>query len=117
MNILENAINACSQNQAEKSPEILFRVKAHEKKIIVEISDNGIGMDRETQERIFTPFFSSKGSKGTGLGLFVSNTIIQQHGGVIDVKSTVGEGTLFSITIPKMLPESVKVANGKTDTG
>lgn len=101
MNIIENAIDACSRDQAKKSPEIVFSVKAHKKNIIFEISDNGIGMDSDTQARIFTPFFSSKGSKGTGLGLFVSNTIIRQHGGTINVKSTSGQGTLFQIKIPK----------------
>jgi len=107
INIIENAIEACSRDQTKKSPEIVFSVKAYKKSIIFEISDNGIGMDSETQARIFTPFFSSKGSKGTGLGLFVSNTIIQQHGGKIIVKSTPGHGTLFRIKIPKILPKMV----------
>ncbi len=101
MNIIENAIDACGRDQAKKLPEIIFSVKAHKKNIIFKISDNGIGMDSETQARIFTPFFSSKGSKGTGLGLFVSNTIIQQHGGEINVKSTSGQGTVFHVKIPK----------------
>ena len=74
-------------------------------------------MDRETREKIFTPFFSSKREKGTGLGLFISNKIVEQHGGRIEVQSTVGEGTLFSITIPKVLPQSTKVASGKAETG
>ena len=61
-------------------------------------------MDDETQEKIFTPFFSSKGTKGTGLGLFIANTIIKQHGGEIKVKSRVGQGTLFQIKIPRKAP-------------
>ena len=101
INIIENAIEACSQDQTKNSPEIVFSVKAHKKSVIFEIADNGIGMNRETQERIFTPFFSSKGNKGTGLGLFVSNAIIQQHGGVINVKSTSGQGAVFQVKIPK----------------
>lgn len=103
MNIIENAIDACScsRDQVKKTPEIVFSVTTHKKSILFEISDNGIGMDSEIQARIFTPFVSSKGSKGTGLGLFVSNTIIQQHGGSISVKSTSGHGTLFQIKIPK----------------
>jgi signal transduction histidine kinase len=77
------------------------------------VFDNGIGMDRETIDKLFTPFFSSKGEKGTGLGLFISNKIIEQHGGNIKVKSTEGEGTLFSIKIPKILPKSVRVTKDK----
>ena len=61
-------------------------------------------MDDETQEKIFTPFFSSKGTKGTGLGLFIANAIIEQHGGEIKVKSKVGHGTLFRIIIPTKAP-------------
>jgi signal transduction histidine kinase len=61
-------------------------------------------MDDETQEKFFTPFFSSKGTKGTGLGLFIANTIIEQHGGGINVKSKVGQGTLFRIKIPIKAP-------------
>ena len=61
-------------------------------------------MDSETQDKIFTPFFSSKGTKGTGLGLFIAYTIIEQHGGEIKVKSNVGQGTLFQIKIPRKAP-------------
>jgi signal transduction histidine kinase len=58
-------------------------------------------MDRETKDNMFTLFFSSKGSRGTGLGLFISNEIAQQHGGSIKVESAPGRGTEFKITIPK----------------
>ena len=65
-------------------------------------------MDDETQDKIFTPFFSSKGTKGTGLGLFIANTIIEQHGGEIKVKSKVGQGTFFQIEIPRKAPTNQK---------
>jgi signal transduction histidine kinase len=67
-------------------------------------------MDDETREKIFTPFFSMKGEKGTGLGLFISNKIIEQHGGEIIVKSKLGQGARFSVKIPKMQPESLPVS-------
>ncbi len=57
-----------------------------------EVEDNGIGMDRETREKIFSLFFSSKGLKGTGLGLFISNKIVDKHGGTIEVESEAGQG-------------------------
>jgi signal transduction histidine kinase len=70
-------------------------------------------MDKETKEKIFTLFFSSKGSKGTGLDLFISNNIIKQHGGEIKIRSTLGEGTKFIIKIPKIIPESAKTTYNK----
>ena len=60
-----------------------------------------MGMDQETREKMFTLFFSSKGSKGTGLGLFVSNHVIPQHGGTIMVESEVKNGSRFEICIPR----------------
>jgi len=106
INIMENAIEACTKNKTKKLPKIVFGVREHKDKIIFEISDNGIGMDSETQEKLFTPFFSTKERKGTGLGLFISNAIIEQHGGEIRVKSTPGQGSLFRIEIPRLQPDS-----------
>jgi len=104
LNIIENATDACLRDKTKKSHKIIFGASKHEEKIILEVTDNGIGMDSETQDKIFTPFFSSKGTKGTGLGLFIANTIIEQHGGEINVKSKVGQGTLFQIKIPRKPP-------------
>ncbi len=58
--------------------------------MVFEVEDNGIGMDRETREKIFSLFFSSKGLKGTGLGLFIANKIVDKHGGSIEVESEPG---------------------------
>jgi len=109
INILENAVDACTRDESKKSHKIVFGVREHQDHIVFEVFDDGIGMDTDTRQKLFTPFFSSKGNKGTGLGLFISNKIIEQHGGRIHVKSTTGQGTLFRISIPKMLPESAKV--------
>ncbi len=93
---------------------IFGRALNHDKDhIIFVVIDNGIGMDKETKKKIFTLFFSSKGSKGTGLGLFISNNIIKQHGGEIKIRSTLGEGTKFIIKIPKIIPESAKTPYNK----
>lgn len=113
INILENAVDACTRDKSKESHIIIFGVRQDKKNIIFDVFDNGIGMDRETRDKIFTLFFSSKGEKGTGLGLFISNKIIEQHGGSIKVKSTEGEGTLFNIKIPKILSKSVKVTKDK----
>jgi signal transduction histidine kinase len=70
--------------------------------IAFHIEDNGMGMDQETQDKMFTLFFSSKGSKGTGLGLFISNHVVTEHGGRIDVQSELGKGTTFTVFVPRM---------------
>ena len=108
VNIIENAIDACINDHSKKKHRIVFDVKEEKDCIRFEVSDDGIGMDQDTLENIFTLFFSSKGQKGTGLGLFISNKIIQQHGGSIKVESTPSQGSHFNIRMPKTLPETVK---------
>ena len=69
--------------------------------ILVQVIDNGPGMDKETQQRIFEPFFSTKPvGEGTGLGLSICYGIVQDHGGLMEVSSQLGEGATFSIWIP-----------------
>ncbi|PYS68038.1 MAG: hypothetical protein DMF69_21370 [Acidobacteria bacterium] len=70
-------------------------------KVIVEVTDNGVGIQPENLPKIFEPFFTTKEiGKGTGLGLAVCYGILTEHGGTLDVQSTVGIGTTFTITLP-----------------
>jgi signal transduction histidine kinase len=66
--------------------------------ILVQMSDSGVGIAQDDIARIFDPFFST-GKKGTGLGLWVTQDIVRQHGGRIEVSSDVGRGTVFSIVL------------------
>ena len=73
------------------------------------VGDNGHGMDEKTIDRIFDPFFSTKGqSEGTGLGLSVIHGIVSNHGGAITVESTLGQGSQFKVYLPR-LDKSTKV--------
>ena len=101
MNIFENAIDACQRRVDYPRHELRFRVWAQGDQIKFSVCDTGVGMDEETLSKLFTVFFSSKGRKGTGLGLFIANKIVEQHGGHIDVKSKPGQGSCFTITIPR----------------
>ncbi len=100
INILDNALDACVADTSKTSHSITFSVRQEGGDTLFEVADDGIGMDPETRDSIFTLFYSSKGKKGTGLGLFISHKIIRQHGGDIEVSSEKGEGTRFRIRIP-----------------
>ena len=66
----------------------------------IEVSDTGTGMSEESIARCLEPFFSTKGDRGTGLGLAVVYGIIQRHGGTIEIKSELGKGTTFCLVLP-----------------
>ena len=111
INILDNAVDACHKDKASSIHQIDFSMTAKNNNAIVfSIADDGAGMDDETREKMFTLFYSTKERKGTGLGLFITHRIVSQHGGVIFVKSRLGEGTTFTVTIPKKLPAPASVA-------
>ncbi len=101
VNILENAVDACIEDESKERHVVSFIVEGAKNKVSFIVRDNGPGMDRSTQEKMFSLFFSSKGSKGTGLGLYIANDVVHQHGGKIFVESVVGEGTEFRIEMPR----------------
>ncbi|HSE38467.1 MAG TPA: GAF domain-containing protein, partial [Blastocatellia bacterium] len=68
--------------------------------VLATIADSGVGMNSDVCDHIFEPFFTTKGVMGTGLGLAVSHSIIDRHGGNIDAQSSLGKGTTFTITLP-----------------
>lgn len=102
VNILENSFDACRKDLNKPAHQVEFNVYLENasQNIIFDVIDNGIGMDRETKEKVFSMFFSSKGIGGTGLGLFISNKIISKHGGNIELKTKPKEGAHFRVTLP-----------------
>lgn len=95
-NLLNNAVEAIKESGGHIDI-VLRENKGH---VCIEISDDGIGMDDRTIEKIFDPFFSGKGGSNTGLGLGLSEKIIQQHQGTIDIKSELGKGSRFTLRFP-----------------
>ncbi|HEX6720948.1 MAG TPA: PAS domain S-box protein, partial [Burkholderiaceae bacterium] len=78
-----------------------------EPSVVLEVSDNGIGMDEETRRRCLEPFFTTKGTRGTGLGLAMVYGVAQRHGAALDVESEPGKGTLVRLKFPTAPAEPV----------
>jgi len=108
VNLLENSIDACRLDTRKSEYEVSLEITSSADEVRFIIRDNGIGMDQETREKAFTLFFSSKGTGGTGLGLFISNRIARSHGGRIELQSEAGEGTEFVIILPRSRPSDTK---------
>jgi signal transduction histidine kinase len=100
MNVITNAIDSIKENGT-----ITIRTSKSNEMIQIRISDTGIGIPDDIRPKIFDPFFTTKEvGKGTGLGLSISHGIIEKHMGRIDVNSTAGNGTEFTISLPIKQP-------------
>jgi signal transduction histidine kinase len=105
INLLDNSLDACRIDTKKKIHTVTLKVDHHSDQIVFNVSDNGIGMDRETREKAFSMFFSSKGAGGTGLGLFIANKIAESHGGSIKIESEEGKGSEFTVKMLKKRPD------------
>lgn len=101
INILENAMEACIEDPSKKKQVITFNVREKENQVLFEISDNGPGIEADQVSKIFRLFHSSKGNKGTGIGLFITRKVIHKHGGRITVNTEPGKGASFKIFLPR----------------
>jgi signal transduction histidine kinase len=114
LNLVNNAMDACLQ---EEDPDRRFKVeirtgKTEQGAALFQIEDNGCGMDEATRSKLFTPMFSSKGGKGTGLGLLVTKKLVEEHHGTIDIDTRLGYGSVFTMTLPEK-PETGRDENDK----
>ncbi|MEO8270279.1 MAG: GAF domain-containing sensor histidine kinase, partial [Aureliella sp.] len=110
LNVLINAVDAVSQ--AERRDEQIGRVTLSvemsqlQNYVRIHVTDNGHGIAEDDLGRIFSPFESTKGARGTGLGLPVSQKVLREHGGDISVASCLGEGTTFTLHWPAYCDKS-----------
>jgi len=84
---------------------VWLEATAGEGELEIAVRDEGEGMSEETQRQLFRPFFSKKGDLGNGLGLYISNEIVERHGGRSTVASTLGMGTTMRISLPDVALE------------
>ncbi len=101
LNLITNAMDAVEPGRGVVT--ITSDFDALNQQAVIEVQDNGTGIAPDALGRIFQPFYSTKGQKGTGLGLAVTKKIIDEHRGTIQATSTLGGGTTFRITLPMAL--------------
>lgn len=100
-NLVSNALDACEMSD-RKDGHVTLSTREEDGTLILEVADNGCGMDFEVKRKVFTNFFSTKGSgKGTGLGLLTTRKIVQEHGGRVHFESVEDEGSTFRIELPR----------------
>lgn len=97
INLMVNAQHAMEPSGGE----VRIEVRAAQEGICMSVTDQGHGIPAEVRAQLFEPFFTTKEpGKGTGLGLFICHDIIERHGGTLDVRSVIGEGTTFTVLLP-----------------
>jgi signal transduction histidine kinase len=103
LNLVTNAIDACTDlSCATRACEVLLgTTKPEGWAVEYRVTDNGCGMGEETRNKVFQSFFSTKGSKGTGLGLMIARKIVNEHGGVIEFHSEEGKGACMIVRLPE----------------
>lgn len=102
MNLVSNGIDACVMDEdMTKQHRVTVKTAREEDGVVsFEVTDSGCGMTDEVKDRLFTSFFSTKGARGTGLGLLVTRKLIEEHKGTIEVDSQLGKGTTFTLKLP-----------------
>jgi signal transduction histidine kinase len=109
VNLIDNSFDACRLDKQKDSHRVSVSLRGTADQVIFEIADNGVGMKQEVRDKAFSLFFSSKGTGGTGLGLFVANKIALSHGGKIAIESEEGKGCRFIVTMPRRRPAQLAV--------
>ena len=104
LNVVTNAIDAVEE-RADGKVDITTEIDGEREVVQVRVTDNGPGIPAETLPHIFNLFVSTKGAKGTGLGLTVSQKILREHGGNISVESTATHGTCFTLSFPLLFSD------------
>lgn len=103
LNLVKNAMEAIDHEK--ESPFIRVSAAVIDERLYeLRVEDNGTGMNPEVKAKIFQTFFSTKGTRGTGLGLMIIDRAVRMHFGSVEVESELGKGTAFILKLPRMLP-------------
>lgn len=104
VNLITNAVDAMPEGGT-----LTFRSRAEDDTAVIEVSDTGVGMDEETDRRALEPFFTTKGERGTGLGLTMVYGFVKRHNGSMSIKSQPGTGTTVILRLP-LVPAAAEAA-------
>lgn len=108
-NLIWNALEACLKDKEKPVHNVVVRADFYDDHhVMFEVEDNGTGMGESTRDKLFTEFFSTKGTDGTGLGLLVVQKIVKAHGGKIEVLTAPGKGSTFRVIFEMGQPEGSK---------
>jgi CheY-like chemotaxis protein len=113
--VLNLTLNAC--DAMPRGGSLRIETSQEPERVVLSVSDTGVGMNEETRTRIFEPFFTTKGVQGTGLGLSMVFGLVKQMGGTIEVQSEVGKGTTFRIRLLRAEAAVDKVEKGAPALG
>jgi two-component system, NtrC family, sensor kinase len=116
LNVVTNALDAAAENESGGSVHVRSEYVADEETARIVVEDNGPGIPEDQLDTLFSPFVSSKGARGTGLGLCVSQKILGEHGGRVRVDSEPDRGARFTLDLPAVLPKSLTPAISATHT-
>jgi signal transduction histidine kinase/CheY-like chemotaxis protein len=112
-NLIFNAVDALPNGGTLTLRTRLVREDSGPGQILLEVSDDGVGMDEETQRRCQEPFFTTKGERGTGLGLAMVYGVARRHGAEVDIISAIGTGTTVGLSFP--IPDKTATATAAPD--
>ena len=118
--VINLVMNGAEATQPRGNGKVIVRTstRSDEKTAVLEVEDNGEGIPPEFLSKIFDPFFTTKGEgKGVGLGLSVVYGIVEAHGGELEVNSSLGKGTVFTVTLPLAVEESTTAKVAPSLTG
>jgi PAS domain S-box-containing protein len=99
-NLVSNSIDAVT-TLGQPGGKVIARTREERDDLVFEVADNGCGIDEEVKAKVFTTFFTTKGGKGTGLGLLTTRKIVQEHGGKMEIETQPGQGSTFRIRLPR----------------
>ena len=106
-NLVSNAVDACLMS-AHSQGRVVLSTREKDNVLTYQVEDDGVGMDYEVKQKLFTSFFSTKASgEGTGLGLLVTRRIVQEHGGKVAIESAEDQGSVFRLVFPRARLPSV----------